>query len=629
MRFKGALAAVCVAGSVLGLAQGAAAAQVAGGAVGTTVTGEVRRAVVELDPAPGTGLEDGLEDGHEDGHGVEHDRSVEVTVLRTAGGDVRVPTAELAGVPTGATVSAVLGRAVRAGRTPAERAESGRDVLSHRVLSAPRTTKAVSTAVRPVLPVLVTVPGVAADGTTTAALAAAVAETSRFYDHETRGAVTYTATAARSVTVAATAATSCDLGALERAVRAQVAVPAETTLLMYTPKVRACGFSGVAWIGSTARRDLALWLNGDPAAAVAAHEIGHNLGLGHSGSSAACSAGAADDGPASACSTVEYGDFFDVMGANAYASGSRTLHLGEMNAAQRDRLAGFGAGELTGVDAAATTSTALAPIGSASGTQALRFTSGGVTYYVELRAGAGRDAGLYPGGTYYGTTATGGTGWAPVPAGVTVRRLDGTGAGARSRLLEPRAAGAPFVLPAGASFTTADGRTAVTVTASSGTAATVRVAPRGTAAPTPTPTPTPTATPTATPTPTPTPTGAPGAPVLSAATAGDRSASFTVTAGGGTAVTGYVVTPYVAGAAQPALTLSTTATSTRITVNGLVNGRAHVFGVRVRGAAGLGPEARTAALTPSATATATPAGAVSVARGTRATAPAWRGPSAG
>ncbi|WP_432572213.1 reprolysin-like metallopeptidase [Kineococcus sp. SYSU DK005] len=498
MRFTGVVAAVCVAGGVLGLAQGAAAAPAP-----QEVTGTVQRAVVEVGHAEGAGHEGA---GHEGAGRAERD--VEVTVLRTADGDVRVPSSDLAGVPTGTTVTARLGAPVRAvTRAPRALAESGRDVQGYRVLSAARETKAAtSTAPRPVLPVLVTVPGVASDGTTGATLTSAVAEVSRFYDRQTRGAVTYTALAPTTAAVAASAATACDLSTLEKAVRAKVAVPAGTTLLMHTPKV-GCAFSGVAWIASPAARDRALWVHGTAAPAVVAHEIGHNLGLGHSGSSAACAGGSADDGAASACTTVEYGDFFDVMGANAFAAGSRTLHLGEMSAAQRDRLAGFTGTELVAVDAAATTSTALAPIGTATGAQALKLTSGGVTYYVELRAGGGRDAALYPGGQYFGTTATGATGWAPIPAGVTVRRLDGSTAGAKARLLEPRAAGAPFVLPAGATFTTADGRTTITATAVSGTAATVRVAPRPGTAPVPVPAPVPA--PTAAPTPAPTATPLP------------------------------------------------------------------------------------------------------------------------
>ncbi|WP_432488354.1 fibronectin type III domain-containing protein [Kineococcus sp. SYSU DK018] len=571
MRFKVAIAAVCAAGSVLGPAQGAAAA----GADTGTVTGTVRRAVVEVDPALASG-------GHD----------VQVTVVQTANGPVRVPASDLADVPTGATVTVRLGRTVRAAdRSPAAVAESGRAVLDHEVLAAPRELKAASTAVRAVLPVLVTVPGVAADGTTAATLASSVAEVSSFYDRQTHGAVTYAAQPARTATITSTAANSCDLATVERAVRAQVAVPADTTLLVHTPKVAACGFSGVAWIGSTAARNLAAWINGSAAPAVVAHEIGHNLGLGHSGSSAACSGG--DDGTAAACSTVEYGDFFDVMGANAYAATSRTPHLGEMNAAQRDRLAGLTPAELTAVDAAARTSTVLHPVGSASGTRALRFTSGGATYYVELRAGAGRDAPLYPGGEYYGTTADGSLGWAAIPSGVTVRRLDGTTAGAKSRLLEPRAAGAPFVLPAGATFTTADGRTTVTAGSVSASSATVTVAPRTT---TTAPAPTPTATPTAT------PTTAPGAPAVTGAKAGDRSATFTATttATGGSPITGYLVTPYVNGVAQSARTLAVSSSKVTVTVTGLVNGRTYTFGVRARNSAGYGPQTTTARLTPRA-----------------------------
>ena len=110
----------------------------------------------------------------------------------------------------------------------------------------------------------------------------------------------------------------------------------------------------------------------------------------------------------------------------------------------------------------------------------------------------------------------------------------------------------------------------------------------------------------------------PGAPVIGTATAGDSAATVTWTApssNGGSAITGYTVTPYIAGVAQAPQTFSSTATTE--TVTGLTPGTTYTFKVAAVNAAGTGPaSAATTAVTvntgPSLTFAAPPAGEVSV-----------------
>ncbi|WEV78206.1 hypothetical protein O9K63_00380 [Janibacter cremeus] len=191
---------------------------------------------------------------------------------------------------------------------------------------------------------------------------------------------------------------------------------------------------------------------------VLAHELGHNMSLGHANwlvCPGRTDARLVDDWWPSDCTEYEYEDGFDVMSYSgpseaAMLSTPQALRVGTLEAAAAVTV---GPG---------TTSVTLAPLSGRTGVRAARVTNSvtGTTYYVEYRTASGRDA----------HTPT-----AAVP-GVRVLRYNGL-SGA-SVLLDPTPGTAPDadgVLAAGRTFSSHDGRIKVTTVSTSSSDAVVRI----------------------------------------------------------------------------------------------------------------------------------------------------------
>jgi uncharacterized repeat protein (TIGR01451 family) len=110
----------------------------------------------------------------------------------------------------------------------------------------------------------------------------------------------------------------------------------------------------------------------------------------------------------------------------------------------------------------------------------------------------------------------------------------------------------------------------------------------------------------------------PGAPAITAVTAGTAAATLTWTTpgNGGTPITGYLLTPYIGTVAQPGQAFAGAATTR--TVTGLTAGTAYTFTVAAQNLAGTGPASAASApvtpnVSPSLTFPAPPAGEVGVA----------------
>jgi len=128
----------------------------------------------------------------------------------------------------------------------------------------------------------------------------------------------------------------------------------------------------------------------------------------------------------------------------------------------------------------------------------------------------------------------------------------------------------------------------------------------------------------------------PGAPAISAVTAGNAAATVSWAApanNGGSAISMYTVRAYVGTATTVATTATALGTATSATVNGLTNGTAYTVDVFATNTAGNGPAStRSAAVTPTATVPGAPTlGAVTAGNGSATvtwTAPANNGGSA-
>lgn len=199
------------------------------------------------------------------------------------------------------------------------------------------------------------------------------------------------------------------------------------------------------------------------------HEVGHNLGLGHSNVHY-CPGQRVESAPGTnGCYDEEYDDAYDVMGASFSYNGQSNAQIPALNVTHKARL-----GALSSSDLASVTRTVafgsnsknytLNPASATSGLRGLRVTDPATNevYFVEYRSGTGIDA-----GALYASGING-----QLVPGVRVLRLRGDDSSAV--LTAPEVPGIPgvraFALAAGRTLTLPSGALSVTVNSAAATA---------------------------------------------------------------------------------------------------------------------------------------------------------------
>jgi hypothetical protein len=216
----------------------------------------------------------------------------------------------------------------------------------------------------------------------------------------------------------------------------------------YFPKVSGCQFSGVGQLPGKYN-----WINASGSQTIA-HELGHNFGV-HHASSYRCVNNGVTVPMGGTCTANEYGDPFDVMGSGyRHMSGYQKEKLGFLESANIQTVSASGSFDIAPLEQ------------KAAGVQVLRYPIPGTTdvYYVEYRQPFGFDS--------FRTTD-------PVVNGVLIRRITvPTRSVLQTKLIDNAPATTSFTdaaLLVGKTFTDAAAGVTITLTARTGSAASVQI----------------------------------------------------------------------------------------------------------------------------------------------------------
>ncbi|HEX5741116.1 MAG TPA: Ig-like domain-containing protein [Pilimelia sp.] len=408
--------------------------------------------------------------------GFDHGHAVERAAVRVGGAAVAVPRQQVAGVPGDSTVELTL--RTRGGRTGAALASAvaagEAAVTGVRVLSTARAAAATGTHQVTLVPMYWTTATVPAGEPSSAELAEAVGDVDAYYDEVTDGALRVAAYRTLPWTkIAMPAGASCDTQtgtARSEALRlagTMVASPLHH-LVAYFPPAPGCGWGGLATIGSGWGSYGTIWLNSYADVRVFAHELGHNLGLHHSGG-LRCTAGGAAVTLSESCTIAAYDDPWDIMGSSPYG---RVGHLSAARLAQLGALPALARREV-----AVGAQVRLAPVGAAAGVRSVVVPVGTRTYHLEYRTPAGLDHWIDD-LQYLG--AGGGTGSRYPGGGLVVRRVDSALPSGQNQMyavldFHPTWAADVRGLGAGEQWVSADGGIGFRVDAADDSGATVTV----------------------------------------------------------------------------------------------------------------------------------------------------------
>ncbi|MER6473255.1 hypothetical protein [Streptomyces collinus] len=237
---------------------------------------------------------------------------------------------------------------------------------------------------------------------TAAGLTADIADTDAYYDTVTAGKIRVPASAVtvlpwQKLNLGAAAQGDCYTEltpAIETAVRALKTADGYSVasypkdrfhhIVAYFPQTAACPYAGYGNIGPGFAGNGFMWMNGTMQMSVAAHELGHNLGLDHSGEYLCYADGVRTTMTGSCTHNTYQDDWGEIMGSG----GLRNI-TGFMSAAHLDQLGVLPTGATRTLGAGSTVT--LAPVESGAGLRGITIPVGTRTYYVEYRVARGID----------------------------------------------------------------------------------------------------------------------------------------------------------------------------------------------------------------------------------------------